>query len=129
MAQLADDVFGQVPDEYGLGASYETILLTGSFEPAAGVAALERAGSRLQMVDERGVEYATFEEVEEASFDDHYTPNYVSDPEIGPKGIQLYVDGKGSIEEPMRARFLQILREELEDLPDAHVRAFIYGVD
>lgn len=83
--------------QYGLGAPYETILAAGSFEPAAGVVALERAGSRLQW-SMSGLEYATFEE---ASFDDHYTPNYVSDPEVGPKSIQLHMDGKGSIEEPM----------------------------
>ena len=50
-----------------------------------------------------------------------YTPNYVGDPKIVARGIELYVDCKGVIEPPMRAQFLRILDEELRSLGDVTV--------
>jgi hypothetical protein len=53
-----------------------------------------------------------------------YTPNYVSDPRITRHGVQLYLDCKGAIEDPMAVTLRTILRQELlaADV-HAHVKA------
>jgi hypothetical protein len=105
------------------GVSNEQIVVRGNFTRAAGVAALRRAATRLFLVDENGVEHR-----DERGFpprDEHgrelYTPNYVSDPTVVARGVQLYVDCKGAIEPAMRARFLRILTDELRDLGNVRV--------
>ncbi len=106
-----------------LGYSHEAILVRGSFDPAAGVAALDRVAARFLLVDETGVEHDS-----DAGFpplgpdgNELYTPNYVGDPVIRPGGVELYVDCKAAIEPGMRETFLRILREELAVLGDVTV--------
>jgi hypothetical protein len=128
MVEIAADVFGTDEDEFGYGLANETILVSGAFEPVAGVAALQRAAERFIRVDETGFEHPTWEAMVSAG-DEFYTPNYVSDPEIRPSGIEVYVDCKGEIAQPMRDRFVRILEEELADLERAQVRAAVYTTD
>ena len=106
------------------GSSNESILITGSFSDAAGVAALNRFAKRAMNVDERGAEHRDVYASPplDQSGETLYTPNYVADPVVTARGIRLYVDCKGAIEPPMRARFISILREELASLGDVHVR-------
>jgi hypothetical protein len=98
-------------------ASNEVVLFSGAFDVDVAIAALERAGARFLLVDDRGTEYATEAEVEEAlqrhEPGEFYTPNYVADPKVVGNGIELYVDCKGVIPTPMGATFRRILREEL----------------
>ena len=128
MIHIANDVFGAQADEFGYGSSNETIVVSGGFSSEAGVAALARVANRLLLVDETGFEHATWEAMVDAG-DEFYTPNYVSDPEIRQAGIELYVDCKGEIPEPMRERFLHILREELADLDDVSVASAVSSAD
>jgi len=111
MVSIADDVFGLTDDDY----SNETILLSGGFDSEVAKGALRAAGARFMMVDETGVEHPDMASLEDAvAAEDLYSPNYVSDPEQTTSGIELYVDCKSQIEEPMRLAFLRILVEELE---------------
>ena len=105
MISIAADVFG--PEN-------ETILLAGSFNVSAAQAALRSAGARFMMVDETGVEHASYDALHEAAEQDLYSPNYVSDPEPRAGGLEMYVDCKGEIDEPMGTAFRRILLEELE---------------
>ena len=119
MVRIADDVFGW-GDEYDT-YSNERILVRGAFPPDDGIDALLRAAARFMLVDETGVEHppGAWDVVpHDEDGDELYTPNYVSDPEPVPGGLRLYVDCKGVIDPRMRARFLQILREELASLGD-----------
>ena len=105
------DVFAYRED---LGVSNEVFRVVSDSGEDKVVRALAAAGARFMLVDERGTEYRDEAGLESAAQADLYTPNYVSDPEVTPDGVELYVDCKGSIEEPMAATFRTILREELE---------------
>ncbi len=107
---IAADVFGTSADGE---SSNETILLSGVFDPEIGDAALRSAGDRFMRVDETGVEHATNAAAEAALARGLYTPNYVADPIQVEDGLELYVDCKGWISEPMRLTFRRILAEEL----------------
>jgi hypothetical protein len=113
--RIARDVFGY-NEKYA--ASNETIVISGTFARSAGLAALRRAAGRLFLVDEDGVEHSDDRDFPplDSQGRELYTPNYVSDPTIVARGIELYVDCKGVIVAPMRARFLRILEEELHVL-------------
>jgi hypothetical protein len=113
-----------------LGYSKETFVVTEAADDAAVVAAvvaaLERAGDRFLRVDEEGVEHtdATMDQAYAAGL---YTPNYVSDPEVTDAGVEMYLDCKGSIEDPMAETLRKVLREELEASGvRAHVRALTF---
>ena len=111
---IANDVFGWA-DAY-MTLSNESILVNGTAPPATLIQALNRAADRFMHVDETGVEHGP--EVEESPPGDSngdvlYTPNYVSTPTETSSGIRMYVDCKGVIDPRMRARFLEILTEEL----------------
>ena len=93
--------------------SNETFVVTGAPDQAKVATALVAAGNRFMQVDQTGVEHADQAGVEAALDAGLYTPNYVSDPEVTPDGVELYVDCKGSIEEPMAQTFRKILRAEL----------------
>jgi hypothetical protein len=107
---IADSVFATSADG---DVANETILLTGAVDPAMGEAALHSAGERFMLVDETGVEHPTPEAAEAALAQGLYTPNYVADPLRTDLGIELYVDTKGWIPDPMRDTFRRILVEEL----------------
>jgi hypothetical protein len=108
--RIADDVFGLSSDGE---SSNEVILLTGDVGPATAEEALVAAGERFMLVDETGVEHGSRAEAAAALEHGLYTPNYVSDPLRTDAGIELYVDCKGWIPEPMRLTFRRILAEEL----------------
>ncbi|MCA1694476.1 MAG: hypothetical protein LC749_06985 [Actinobacteria bacterium] len=95
----------------------EVALLSGIVDVDVAVTALERAGARFMLVDNRGTEYATEADVETAeqryASRDFYTPNYVAAPKVLDDGVELYVDCKGVIPPPMGVTFRKILREEL----------------
>jgi hypothetical protein len=111
MILIAEDVFGPAGDG---SYSNETILLVGTFEVATAEAALRSAGRRFMMVDETGVEHPSYDSLEDAEEEGLYSPNYVSDPSPKAEGIEMYVDCKGEVEEPMGLAFRRILVEELE---------------
>jgi len=60
--------------------------MPGAFDIGVAVTALERAGARFMLVDDRGTEYATDADVEKAeqfyASGDFYTPNCVADPKV-----------------------------------------------
>lgn len=105
------DVFGYRED---VGVSNEVLRVESDSGDEKVVRALGAAGARFLLVDERGTEYHDEAGIETAAENDLYTPNYVSEPEVKAGGVELYVDCKGSIEEPMARTFRTILREELE---------------
>jgi hypothetical protein len=124
MIEIDPDVFTYQEEE---GFSKETFVVTGAFDESAVVRALEQAGRRFMRVDETGVEHADEESAEAALESGLYTPNYVADPEITAAGVRVYVDCKGSIEDPMAEKLREILREELEAAAvDARVTAVTY---
>jgi hypothetical protein len=107
---IAPDVFATSADGE---VANQTVLLTGTFGSATAAAALQSAGDRYMLVDETGVEHASVEAAQGALDQGLYTPNYVADPLITARGMELYVDTKGWIPEPMRLTFVRILGEEL----------------
>lgn len=118
------DVFTYQED---LGYSKEVFVVVGAEDDQVVVTALTRAGGRFMLVDETGEEHADSEGAEAALMAGLYTPNYVSEPEITEVGVELYLDCKGSIEDPMARTLRRILREELEAAGvRAHVRAVTY---
>ena len=106
------------------GVSNETFVVSGATDQAAVVSALVKVGSRFMLVDQTGTEHHDQASLDDALVDDLYTPNYVSDPEVTKDGVELYIDCKGGIEDPMAQTFRTILREELTAAGiKAHVRA------
>jgi hypothetical protein len=112
MIQIDPDVFAYRED---LGYSNETILVIATNDTDVVVQALQGAGQRFMNVDETGAAHPDEESRDSADQAGLYTPNYVSDPKITDAGVEMYVDCKGSIEEPMAEKLRQILRETLED--------------
>jgi len=98
----------------------ETVMVLGA-EAAEISRGLEAAGRRFMRVNELGQEYT--EEEYAADDGDLYTPNWVSDVDEVAGGCKLYVDCKGDIPPPMRARFIEILQNELvqQGVTDAEV--------
>ncbi|GAB3440202.1 hypothetical protein GCM10027517_14490 [Phycicoccus ginsengisoli] len=105
------DVFAYRED---VGVSNEVLRVVSDSGEEKVVRALAAAGARFMMVDEHGREYQDEAALESAAEADLYTPNYVSDPKVTADGVELYVDCKGAVEEPMAATFRKVLREELE---------------
>ncbi len=74
--RIASDVL--VSREDG-SAPNEVALLSGTFDVDVALTALERAGARFMLVDDRGTEYAAEAEVDAAALrhvsGDFYTPN------------------------------------------------------
>lgn len=116
------DVFAYRDD---VGTSNEVLRVVSDSGREEVVRALNAAGARFMLVDEQGTEYHDEAGVESAAANDLYTPNYVSDPKVTADGVELYVDCKGSIEEPMATTFRRILREELEA---AGIRGAVHAV-
>jgi carboxypeptidase C (cathepsin A) len=122
--QIDPDVFTHQPD---LDYSNETFVVTDTDQTEAVVAALHSAARRFMRVDESGVEHADDATAQAAFESGLYTPNYCSDPEITEDGVQMYLDCKGAIEDPMARTLRDVLHQELEDAGiDARVRAVTY---
>jgi len=105
------DVFTYQED---LGYSNETFVVTGAEDDRVVVAALNRAAARFMRVDETGEEHFSDAGATAAYAAGLYTPNYVSDPKVTGRGVELYLDCKGAIEDPMAVTLRTILRQELE---------------
>jgi len=108
--QIDPDVFTFQPE---LDMSNERFVVTGVQDAGLVVAALERASERFMGVDTNGVEHATYESLSDAVDAGADSPSYVSDPEVTERGVELYVDCKGVIEDAMGATLRKILTEEL----------------
>ncbi|GAB3968236.1 hypothetical protein GCM10029978_037290 [Actinoallomurus acanthiterrae] len=93
-------------------SSNEKVIIVGSSDPSAAKLALFRAGQRFYAVAEDGRELSG--EEADAAAGDLYTPNWVSDVRLAPRGPWVYVDCKGYIWPAMRERMIKILVEELE---------------
>ena len=104
---IDEDVYAY--DGTGMGAN-QVIVVTGTFDHALVVQALEKAGERMMLVDDDGHEHGGFDEVDAAGA---YTPSYVSAPSATARGIEMYLDAQGVIEMPMRQTLLRVLEEEL----------------
>lgn len=88
----------------------EVVFVAGSQVAEISVG-MEAAARRFMAVDEVGHEMTAEELVADDS--DLYTPNYVSDVEVTSNWCQMYIDCKGNIVPAMRAKFTEILIEEL----------------
>ena len=113
--EIAAQAFGPVEDR----GSDEYVIITGAADPQAAAAVLSRAADRFLAVTEDGRELSTQErralEQEALATDtDVYTPNWVSEVRLAPRGPWCYVDCKGYIPLAMRERMIAILVEELE---------------
>jgi len=104
---IDDDVFTYDDD---LGFSKETFVVTGDVETDIVVLALHRASARFLVVDEEGTEHPWSSRTEASEL---YTPNYVSEPRVTDRGVELYLDCKGAIEPPMSLTLRRVLHEEL----------------
>jgi hypothetical protein len=108
--QIDPDVFTFQPE---LDMSNERFVVTGVQDAGPVVAALERASERFMGVDTNGVEHATYESLISAADAGADSPSYVSDPEVTERGVEVYIDCKGVIEDAMGATLRKILTEEL----------------
>lgn len=94
------------------------MIITGAADPRAAAAALSRAGDRFYSVTDDGCELSKQqlreEEAPATGTDLPYTPNWVSEVRLAPRGPWCYVDCKGYIPPAMRDRMIEILVEELE---------------
>jgi hypothetical protein len=105
-----------------LGFSFETFAVTGNFGPAAVAAALDAAAHRFMLVDEAGTVHSDFESMEAAGVIS--AASYVSDAEITERGVEVYIDCQGGIEDPVGVALRRALADVLEDMvSDAHVVA------
>ncbi|GAA5105740.1 hypothetical protein GCM10023339_01940 [Alloalcanivorax gelatiniphagus] len=107
MIVIDEDVYAY--DGSGTGAN-EVIVVTGAFDQARVVQALDKAGERMMLVDTDGHEHRTIDEVSEAGA---YTPSYFSDPVVTERGVEMYLDTGGVIESGMGETLRRVLREEL----------------
>lgn len=110
MIQIDTDVFTYQPE---LDMSNERFVVTDVQEAEPVIAALKRASERFMGVDTNGVEHSTEESMQAAVDAGADSPSYVSDPEVTDRGIEVYLDCKGVIEDTMAATLREILVEEL----------------
>jgi hypothetical protein len=111
MIDIDPDVFAYQEE---MGYSNETVVVVGAADLDTVVEALNRAGRRFMLVDATGAEHPDEQSAQSALEAGRYTPNYVADPQITGEGVEMYLDCKGVIEQPMVSTLRQILREELE---------------
>jgi len=98
---IESDVFTYLPD---MDMSKETFVVTDVQDAGPVLMALQRAAERFLSVAETGVEHTDEASLHAASSADLDTPNYVSDPELTDQGVQMYVDCKGVVAEPMAVK-------------------------
>ena len=110
MIQIDPDVFTYQP---AMDMSVERFVVRDVADEEAVLAALGRASDRFMAVDTNGVEHASEESMLAAVDAGADSPSYVSDPEVTPTGVEVYVDCKGVIEDAMANTLRGILREEL----------------
>ena len=108
--EVAAEAFGPDADR----GSYEHVIITGAADPRVAAAALSRAGDRFYSVTGDGRELGLEEGAAATGTDLPYTPNWVSEIHLAPRGPWCYVDCKGHIPPAMRERMIAILVEELE---------------
>ncbi|QCX26192.1 hypothetical protein FC770_02175 [Nocardioides jishulii] len=103
-------------------SSHERIVVTADAPREVLVAALEKAAYRMTFVGDNG---RVYEDVVDAEMEDVYTPDWFSEVKVDERGdAGFYIDCNGAIEDPMAARFKEILVEELvrAGIERAHVR-------
>ena len=93
------------------GFSLETFAVTGDFEPIVVVAALDAAGDRFMLVDDDGRVHADFDSMEAAGAIS--AANYVSDAQVTERGVEIYIDCKGSVEDPVAVALRTVIAEAL----------------
>jgi hypothetical protein len=102
--------------------SFETFVVTGDFESTPVAAALDAAADRFMLVDEAGTVHPDFESMEAAGVIS--AASYVSDAEITERGVEVYIDCQGGIEDPVGVALRRVLADVLQDIvSDAHVVA------
>ncbi len=104
------------------GFSLETFAVTGDFEPSVVVAALDAAAHRFMLVDEAGTVHADFDTMHAAGLIS--AASYVSDAEVTERGVEIYIDCQGSLEDPVAVAMRTVLADVLAAVvSDAHVVA------
>ncbi len=113
MITIDPDVFSYDDD---LGISLETFAVTGDFDPAVVVAALDAAADRLMLVDEAGVPHPDLDAMQAAGAIS--AASYVADAEATDDRVVVYIDCQGAIEDAVGAAFRRILTEVLGEVVD-----------
>ena len=111
MITIDPDVF--VYDEDLVG-SLENFAVTGDFQPAMVVAALDGAADRLMLVDEEGVVHPDFDSMRATGAIS--AASYVSDAEATDEGVVVYIDCQAAIEDSVAKEFKRILTDVLDDV-------------
>ena len=111
MITIDPDVF--VYDEDLVG-SLENFAVTGDFQPAMVVAALDGAADRLMLVDEEGVVHPDFDSMRAAGAIS--AASYVSEAEATDEGVVVYIDCQAAIEDSVAKEFKRILTDVLDDV-------------
>ena len=93
------------------GFSLETFAVTGDFEPSVVVAALDAATERFMLVDKAGTVHADSDSIQAAEVTS--AANYVSHAEVTERGVEIYIDCKGSVEDPVAVALRTVLAEVL----------------
>jgi hypothetical protein len=106
--QVARDVFGP-RSQWGEGWETDPAFLVQCEDTAGGAAALRAAAARFSSVDEQGRELDYWEVFQGGS----YTPNFVSDVYVTPRGLVVWADTKGELSIPMGLKLIKVLVEEL----------------
>ena len=107
MLEIDPDVFTFQPE---LDLSRERFVVTDVADSAPILAALRRASDRFMSIDHAGLEHDTYDSLLAGGED---SASYVSDPEVTDRGVQMYVDSKGYIPDPMAFAMRAVLTEEL----------------
>ncbi|MDJ0459912.1 hypothetical protein PUN71_022140 [Arthrobacter sp. NQ7] len=121
MVNAAPDIFDQQGDKYeaSLGDGWETspAFLVLSDDDGKAAHALGRAGVRFSHIDEYGRELTPeqrdVEEQAAKTWDVPYTPNFISDVYLTPRGPMVWTDTKGELTRAMGEAMLRVLLEEL----------------
>jgi hypothetical protein len=104
------------------GFSLETFAVTGDFEPTVVVEALDAAAARFMLVDEVGTVHPDFDAMEAAGVIS--AASYVSDAEVTERGVEVYIDCQGSVEDAVAVALRGIIANALENVvTDAHIVA------
>ncbi len=90
------------------GFSLETFAVTGDFEPSVVAAAFDAAANRFMLVDETGTVHADFDSMQAAGVIS--AASYVSDAEVTERGVEIYIDCQGSVEDQVAVSLRTVAR-------------------
>jgi hypothetical protein len=119
MITIAPDVL-LYDDERGF--SLETFAVTGEFEPRIVADALDAVAPKFMLVDEVGTLHSDFDAMNAAGVIS--AASYVSDAEVTERGVEVYIDCQGAVEDAVAVALRGVLANALENVvTQAHVVA------